>query len=277
MVSGIPGVLLFAALERLDPAQDQFLIVQQEEEGTDEACDGRDDRSIAVARSGLGYGDGGEHDHGQCLSHLKGKGAGGKEHAAAVLTGFQPAELSHVGDTGLREDAEDGHGNRSTYCDDEAPVQAFPAKGSDQEDKGIGEEAGDNELFLAQTRCELVDNRVQTDADECHGGRQHECPGVLNLHELGFIEGKAGLEKCQCEEVNHIAVDEVAELIVPEGLQQRTEGIGLAGLAVNVVTFLDVEGGNQHGDTGDRCHDGHSQPDGTRLSGDTFQHAGKVG
>ena len=105
----------------------------------------------------------------------------------------------------------------------EAPEQALAADARDEEHKRVGKKARDDELFLAELRGQLVDHRVEADRDEGHGGGEHEGPGVLDLHELGLIEGKTGLEQGQGEEVDHIGIDKAPELPVLESLEQRGE------------------------------------------------------
>ena len=66
----------------------------------------------------------------------------------------------------------------------------------------------------------LVNDRIETYTDECHGRSQDKSPRILNAHQFGLIKSKPGLEQSQCEEIDHIAVNKAAELPVLERLQQ---------------------------------------------------------
>ena len=156
-------------------------------------------------------------------------------------------------------------------------MEAFTAEEGNQEDHRVSKEAGDDQLLLADLRSQLVDSRVEEHADGGHGGRQYESPLVLDAHQLCLIEGKAGLEEGQREEVDDVAVHKAAELPVLEGSEKRSEGLRLAGFAVNVFALLDVEGGNQHCGAGDGGHNADGKTDGVLLPDGALEHASDVG
>ena len=101
----------------------------------------------------------------------------------------------------------------------------------------------DDQHLLAYLLGQNIDHRIQAYADGGHGRSQNECPGILYAHELGLIECKTCLEKCECKEIDHIGIYKPAELSVRKSLDERTERFGLAGLGINIIALIDIERG----------------------------------
>jgi hypothetical protein len=65
-------------------------------------------------------------------------------------------------------------------------------------------------------------------------------------HQHGDIERQARLEHGEGDPVQHVAGDELFELMVGEGLAQGLEHLALAGGGVGVLVLVDGEGRHLH-------------------------------
>ena len=172
-----------------------------------------------------------------------------------VLPCLDVVALGDIRDDGLRDDAQDGQRHADEHADDEAVDLVrdegdLTRKRGDEERQAEQREAPDQQLLLAESPGQHVDDRIADERDERHEDEQDHV--VVQFQQHFDVIDEARVEDRDADPVDDVGQDEDAEMMIAERLGQRLERVLLHGRRIVVFLFVDQESRQQHADERDQ-------------------------
>jgi hypothetical protein len=132
-------------------------------------------------------------------------------------------------------------------------------------------------LFLPNFLARMIHRHIEQQRDYGHQREQHEGHAGVQLHQHGDVKRQAGLEHGEGHPVQHVAGDELLELVVGKGLAQGLEHFALAGGGVGVFVLVDGKCRHLHAYYGQRREYAYGRAVASRIAQRGFKKSRHVG